>query len=718
MKSQTIGRFNNVFYIIMLICTLVLACLTLMGKGDVKPVSGAETTVPEGTGTLAAAVQNAASGDTLLLNGTYIITGPLEIDKPLTIKAASGASVDINKDANFGDRYLYINTTGTVNLEGFTSRCRIIINSGTVNISDCVITGKTGGGIYVNSGTVNITDCEIFGNEAENGGGIYNSGTLTVTGSEISGNVSYMYGGGICNYGTLTVTDCEISGNDALYFSSCNGGGIFNSGTLTVIGSQITDNYASTGGGIYSEGNAYIYASVIAGNSGWDGSGIYQHNYGKLYLYFNTIYGNTGGYYGVYFNSANPAYLGAASGNIILGNYDRGTEQNCNITLDDKNLCTAGTNLSQVFEMSGGVPVKDSEDNYVILEGGLAHDKAELTPELRNTVLTYFGIDLNDRIIGSKLDIGAWESPHTYGLWSVSLNPTVNTKGQLTRLCTICNGRQDFTLPALNTSNYSYSVITSPSCTSDGSGRYTYTKDGQTFTFDVRVSAYGHGGDLVTVSEPTCTQEGTAELCCADCGELLDSDIILSLGHNFGTWNPKDNDSHEHLCTLCNIKETASHTYNSSVTPSSYSSEGFTTYTCSICNHYYTSVIPKLTYTVIPSTGSNVPAGFFNNYILNDILSIPTREDYTFGGWYLDGDFTLPVISISESDLDTNGNITLYAKWTPTINNEDPPEGLSPGAIAGIEAGGAAAVGLGGFAVYWFAIKKKKLADLFKRIPR
>ena len=39
-------------------------------------------------------------------------------------------------------------------------------------------------------------------------------------------------------------------------------------------------------------------------------------------------------------------------------------------------------------------------------------------------------------------------------------------------------------------------------------------------------------------------------------------------------------------------------------------------------------------------------------------------------------------------------------------------DGLSGGAVAGIVVGSTAAVGLGGFSLFWFVIKKKKWSDL------
>ena len=43
---------------------------------------------------------------------------------------------------------------------------------------------------------------------------------------------------------------------------------------------------------------------------------------------------------------------------------------------------------------------------------------------------------------------------------------------------------------------------------------------------------------------------------------------------------------------------------------------------------------------------------------------------------------------------------------------DEPKDGLSGGAIAGIVVGSVAVAGLGGFALVWFVIKKKSFADL------
>ena len=76
---------------------------------------------------------------------------------------------------------------------------------------------------------------------------------------------------------------------------------------------------------------------------------------------------------------------------------------------------------------------------------------------------------------------------------------------------------------------------------------------------------------------------------------------------------------------------------------------------------------------------------------------------------------------------DESGNIvstdkaytfTVKGKMTLTAVYEDKPgkSGLSGGAIAGIAIGSAAVAGIGGFAIFWFVVKKKTFADLIAAI--
>ncbi|MDY4675758.1 MAG: hypothetical protein SO373_01240, partial [Candidatus Borkfalkiaceae bacterium] len=83
------------------------------------------------------------------------------------------------------------------------------------------------------------------------------------------------------------------------------------------------------------------------------------------------------------------------------------------------------------------------------------------------------------------------------------------------------------------------------------------------------------------------------------------------------------------------------------------------------------------------------------------------KEGKEFKGWK---DGSGKIVSTNKSYTFTvNGATTLTAVY------EDAPaakKGLSGGAIAGIVIGSVSVAGIGGFAIFWFAVKKKTFADL------
>ena len=76
---------------------------------------------------------------------------------------------------------------------------------------------------------------------------------------------------------------------------------------------------------------------------------------------------------------------------------------------------------------------------------------------------------------------------------------------------------------------------------------------------------------------------------------------------------------------------------------------------------------------------------------------VSTEKSYTFT---VNGETTLT--AVYEDKSSGGGEITPPAK----------KDGLSGGAIAGIVIGSVAVAGIGGFAIFWFAVKKKTFADL------
>ena len=92
------------------------------------------------------------------------------------------------------------------------------------------------------------------------------------------------------------------------------------------------------------------------------------------------------------------------------------------------------------------------------------------------------------------------------------------------------------------------------------------------------------------------------------------------------------------------------------------------------------------------------------------------KEGKEFKGWK---DESGKIVSTNKSYTFTvNGETTLTAVYEDKssgggeITPPDKKGGLSGGAIAGIVIGSVAVAGIGGFAIFWFAVKKKTFADL------
>ena len=87
--------------------------------------------------------------------------------------------------------------------------------------------------------------------------------------------------------------------------------------------------------------------------------------------------------------------------------------------------------------------------------------------------------------------------------------------------------------------------------------------------------------------------------------------------------------------------------------------------------------------------------------------TVSTEKSYNFK---VTGETTLTAVY---EDVPSGGGVTGGGEITPTPDKKD---GLSGGAIAGIVIGSVAVAGLGGFAIFWFAVKKKSFADLIAAI--
>jgi hypothetical protein len=275
------------------------------------------STADSGAGTLRNIITASSSGDTINFSVTGTITltsGELAIGGSLgSLNVVGPGATNLTVSGNNVSRVLEVLSGAAVNVSGLTiakgytngtaSNISVsgggILNSGTLTLSNCVVSNNVAAGYY--NGSV------LGGNGS--GGGIQNNGTLAMTGCTLNGNSAFGgelsgtgMGGGIYNAGTLALTNCTLNGNFAgganasVNFGnggSGMGGGIWSSGAnVNVVNCTISGNQsdgglsnASNGGGPASGGGVYVSSgslvlenTIVAGNyvgPGYGAGGVF-----------------------------------------------------------------------------------------------------------------------------------------------------------------------------------------------------------------------------------------------------------------------------------------------------------------------------------------------------------------------------------------------------------------------------------------------------------
>jgi len=209
---------------------------------------------------------------------------------------------------------------------------------------------------------------------------------------------------------------------------------------------------------------------------------------------------------------------------------------------------------------------------------------------------------------------------------TVTVPATCTEPGSITKTCKACGKVDVENLPALGHSLGAWVVTTAPTCTAAGVETRTCTRAGCTEAETRPVAATGHTngpaatcttaqlctvcnaviapalghslGAWVVTTAPTCTAAGVETRTCtrAGCTEA-ETRPVAATGHTNGSAATCEA---AQLCTVCNavIAPALGHSYVSVVTAPTCTASGFTTHTCSRCNHSYTD-------TNVPALGHN-----------------------------------------------------------------------------------------------------------------
>jgi hypothetical protein len=225
-----------------------LVTATLLGSIQLHAATLTVTNTNDSlAGSLRQAIQDAASGDTIVFNIPPSGPGYDSATKTWTIMLTS-AELPISRNLTIdgqGQKIVIQRSTamGTPNFRIFN------ITAGTVTVARLTITNgvapdegpsaeRKGGGVR-NGGVLTLLDCAVNGNRGQTlGGGLYNTGTAMVISCTFTGNGTDGGGGAIYNGGTITLTSCTIVGNSGIGAPP----GVQNAGTAQVGNSVIAGN--------------------------------------------------------------------------------------------------------------------------------------------------------------------------------------------------------------------------------------------------------------------------------------------------------------------------------------------------------------------------------------------------------------------------------------------------------------------------------------------
>ena len=228
--------------------------------------------------------------------------------------------------------------------------------------------------------------------------------------------------------------------------------------------------------------------------------------------------------------------------------------------------------------------------------------------------------------------------------------------------------------------------------------------------FVIPVNPDGHElGDLVAEVPATCKDTGVkahrdCRLCGKNCDpitrkEIADLTIPTTNNHTYGELIPEV----PATTTEFGVKEHKD---------------------CTVCGRHFDKDGNEITELRIAKIGTHnvVINGESKFYAHGENVTVTAedKEGKVFKGWK---DESGKIVSTKkEYTFTVNGETTLTAVYDdmPSGGGEITPpakkDGLSGGQIAGIVIGSVAVAGIGGFAIFWFAVKKKAFADLIAAI--
>ena len=261
---------------------------------------------------------------------------------------------------------------------------------------------------------------------------------------------------------------------------------------------------------------------------------------------------------------------------------------------------------------------------------------------------------------------------------------------------------------------------------------------GQTVTYYYTKQSNVHIHDWCEVKY-TWTSDNTckAERVCKHDNSHIESETVTATGTVVKAATCKEKGKMKYTATFVNTafavqeKEVnidfAEHTYGAWIEEIPATTENFGMkghYECSVCGKYFDKNGNEITELRIAKIGTHnvIVNGESKFYADGESVTITAedKEGKEFVGWK---DESGKIVSTNKSytfTVSEEKTLTAVYEDKPSGGGEitppDKKDGLSGGAIAGIVIGSVAVAGIGGFAIFWFAVKKKTFADLIAAI--
>jgi len=392
-------KLVSVLFLIFFVSSKVLAATNYVSKtgGHISPFDSWENAATN----IQAAVYAASSGDMVLVtNGTYYPRRQIFVTNNIIVKSLNGAENTI-VDGGFPEqtnRCFYLNSDNTVN--------GLIITNGYAYY---------GGGVFGYDGG-KLQSCTISGNWALEGGGVYCRKEFIFQNCIIRGNVAYSVGGGVYSQSGGLVESCTISRN-----SANDGGGMFCHNGGTFKNCTISYNSASDdGGGLECDSSIILNCTINENLACGVGGGV--HCGGRSIVQNCIIIGNSADLTGGGMNSGQNSTIQNCS--IIRNNApngggvdcsDNGTVQNCILwnNIGGNHFSSSSTNVYNCIEkwafLDNGIitnnPQFISSNNFQIQSTSPCRNIGTNEQYVFNT----FDLDGNSRIMGTTVDMGAYE---------------------------------------------------------------------------------------------------------------------------------------------------------------------------------------------------------------------------------------------------------------------------------------------------------------------